>query len=407
MNRPLALGLLALPAGLLLLGSSPAPTPPVAPRKDHAQVWHGRTFVDPYYWLREKGSPDVVKYLEAENAYTEATTADLKPFSEALYAEMLGRIKQTDLSVPTRDGRLLLLPPHGRGPAVPDPLSQAGGTGRSPQPVGSGRSAPRPERDGEGPRVPLRGQVRSERRWRAAPVLDRRHRVPSVQAVRQGPEDRRRAGTAGRARDERNVGGRQPDPVLRDRAPGDEALGHPVAPGARRPAAEGARGDGRALRDRGREDQGQEVRRARQPLDRHLGPSAAARRRPRAASFGSCCPERRATSTTSSTATAPSSSARTRTPGTSVWSRRRSTTHRPRAGSRSSSSGPTSSRRLRGLQGLRRGPGEAGRAQPPARPRLSPTAPGRRCRSPSPSTAPSPRGRRSSTRKPSATATRA
>ena len=61
--------------------------------------------MDPYYWLREKGSPDVVAYLEAENAYTEATTADLQPFSKALYEEMLGRIKQTDLSVPVREGR--------------------------------------------------------------------------------------------------------------------------------------------------------------------------------------------------------------------------------------------------------------------------------------------------------------
>lgn len=87
------------------MGSSPAPTPPVAPRRDHAQVWHGRTFVDPYYWLREKGTPDVVEYLEAENAYTEATTGDLVPFSKALYDEMLARIKQTDLSVPTRIGR--------------------------------------------------------------------------------------------------------------------------------------------------------------------------------------------------------------------------------------------------------------------------------------------------------------
>jgi oligopeptidase B len=87
------------------MGSSPTPTPPVAPRQDHAQLWHGRTFADPYYWLRQKGSPEVVKYLEAENAYTEATTADLGPFREALYAEMLGRIKQTDLGVPTRIGR--------------------------------------------------------------------------------------------------------------------------------------------------------------------------------------------------------------------------------------------------------------------------------------------------------------
>jgi oligopeptidase B len=105
MSRPLATTLFPFAAGLLLLGSSPEPAPPVAPRRDHAQVWHGRTFVDPYYWLREKGSPDVVEYLEAENAYTEATTADLGPFREALYEEMLGRIKQTDLSVPTREGR--------------------------------------------------------------------------------------------------------------------------------------------------------------------------------------------------------------------------------------------------------------------------------------------------------------
>ncbi|HUL77242.1 MAG TPA: oligopeptidase B, partial [Vicinamibacteria bacterium] len=105
MTRSVAPALLALSGGFLLMGTSPAPTPPVAPRHDHAQVWHGRTFVDPYFWLREKGSPEVVGYLEAENAYTEATTADLGPFRDALYAEMLGRIKQTDLSVPTRIGR--------------------------------------------------------------------------------------------------------------------------------------------------------------------------------------------------------------------------------------------------------------------------------------------------------------
>ena len=86
------------------MGSSAAPTPPKAPRKDHVQTWHGRAFTDPYYWLREKGSPEVESYLRAENAYTEATTADLAPFVEALYAEMLGRIKQTDLGVPTRRG---------------------------------------------------------------------------------------------------------------------------------------------------------------------------------------------------------------------------------------------------------------------------------------------------------------
>ena len=130
MRRLLVSSLTVLSGGLLLVGASPAPTPPVAPRQDHVQVWHGRTFTDPYYWLREKGTPEVVKYLEDENAYTEATTGDLAPFRDALYKEMLGRIKQTDLGVPTRDGPVLLLPPHGRGPPVPDPLPQAGRLGR-------------------------------------------------------------------------------------------------------------------------------------------------------------------------------------------------------------------------------------------------------------------------------------
>ncbi|HXK11949.1 MAG TPA: S9 family peptidase [Vicinamibacteria bacterium] len=105
MTRSLAPVFFALSGGFLLMGTSLAPAPPVAPRHDHAQVWHGRTFLDPYFWLREKGSPEVVQYLEAENAYTEATSADLEPFREALYKEMLGRIKQTDLGVPTRIGR--------------------------------------------------------------------------------------------------------------------------------------------------------------------------------------------------------------------------------------------------------------------------------------------------------------
>ncbi len=80
------------------------PRPPVAARKPHTEVRHGETVTDDYFWLREKSNPEVAKYLEAENSFTEAQTLDLKLFSEALYKEMLGRIKQTDLSVPTRRG---------------------------------------------------------------------------------------------------------------------------------------------------------------------------------------------------------------------------------------------------------------------------------------------------------------
>jgi oligopeptidase B len=81
--------------------------PPVAPRVEHREVRHGATVVDDYFWLREKSNPKVVEYLEAENAYTASVTKDLQPFSDALYKEMLGRIKQTDLTVPTRRGEYL------------------------------------------------------------------------------------------------------------------------------------------------------------------------------------------------------------------------------------------------------------------------------------------------------------
>jgi len=87
-----------------LLAVQIAATPPVAKRVEHREVRHGETVIDNYFWLREKSNPDVIHYLEAENTYTEALTKDLKPFQEALYAEMLGHIKQTDLTVPERRG---------------------------------------------------------------------------------------------------------------------------------------------------------------------------------------------------------------------------------------------------------------------------------------------------------------
>lgn len=82
--------------------SAQTPAPPVAPTHEHREIRHGAAVVDNYFWLREKTNPEVARYLEAENAYTAAVTKNLKPFEDALYAEMLGRIKQTDLTVPVR-----------------------------------------------------------------------------------------------------------------------------------------------------------------------------------------------------------------------------------------------------------------------------------------------------------------
>ena len=78
--------------------------PPVAKKVPHETKIHGYTLKDDYFWLREKTNPEVIKYLEAENAYTEDVMKPLKDFQESLYKEILGHIKQTDLSVPSRIG---------------------------------------------------------------------------------------------------------------------------------------------------------------------------------------------------------------------------------------------------------------------------------------------------------------
>jgi oligopeptidase B len=77
-----------------------APKPPVASKVNHVATTHGESRVDPYHWMRDKGNPEVVAHLEAENAYTAAVMKPTETLQATLYAEMLGRIKQTDLSVP-------------------------------------------------------------------------------------------------------------------------------------------------------------------------------------------------------------------------------------------------------------------------------------------------------------------
>ena len=68
--------------------------------------------MDDYFWLRDRGNPDVMAYLEAENAWTPASCGTPRGLQEQLYQEMGGRIQETDLSVPERDGRLPLLQSH-------------------------------------------------------------------------------------------------------------------------------------------------------------------------------------------------------------------------------------------------------------------------------------------------------
>src|SRR5215471_19288385 len=78
------------------------PHPPVAARRPVERRLHQDLRIDDYAWLREKESPEVIRHLEAENAYTDAVLKPTSAFQEALYQEMLSRIQQTDLTVPYR-----------------------------------------------------------------------------------------------------------------------------------------------------------------------------------------------------------------------------------------------------------------------------------------------------------------
>ena len=76
--------------------------PPVARRDPMTRVIHGRELVDPYHWLRDRDAPEVRAYLEAENAYTARAMRHTEDLQEELFRQMVGRLKQTDASVPVR-----------------------------------------------------------------------------------------------------------------------------------------------------------------------------------------------------------------------------------------------------------------------------------------------------------------
>ena len=79
-----------------------SPTAPIATSQPKTLEIHGDTRTDPYHWLRDRDDPKVIDYLKAENTYTEAVMAHTEALQQQLYDEMLGRIQETDLSVPYR-----------------------------------------------------------------------------------------------------------------------------------------------------------------------------------------------------------------------------------------------------------------------------------------------------------------
>jgi len=76
------------------------PQPPLAKKLPKEMTLHGHTRADEFYWLNQRENPEVLAYLQAENAYTDAVMKPAAPLQEALYREMVGRMQQTEMSVP-------------------------------------------------------------------------------------------------------------------------------------------------------------------------------------------------------------------------------------------------------------------------------------------------------------------
>ncbi|HMF08975.1 MAG TPA: oligopeptidase B, partial [Thermoanaerobaculia bacterium] len=118
------IGWAALAGTAALAASSPADRaeparPPAARKIVKVDELYGDKREDDYYWLREKNNPEVVSYLKGENAYTDAVMKPTETLQDALYKEMLGRIQETDLSVPYRMGRFLYYSRTEQGKAYP------------------------------------------------------------------------------------------------------------------------------------------------------------------------------------------------------------------------------------------------------------------------------------------------
>ena len=95
------------------------PSPPVALVIPKVDTLHGEVRTDNYFWLRHKSDPRVISYLEQENAYTAAKMKHTEPLQQRLYAEMLGRVKETDVSVPYRENGYLYWNATEKGKSYP------------------------------------------------------------------------------------------------------------------------------------------------------------------------------------------------------------------------------------------------------------------------------------------------
>ena len=312
-------GLLAFLACLAPLFAQSPSGPPVAKQIEHISVWHGEKVNDPYFWLREKSNPEVIKYLEAENAYTEATTKGPAAIRRAALPRD-ARPHQADRpDVPVRRGDYFYYSRTEEGKQYPIRCRKKAAAGRRLRRRRRRRSPARRERAGQGPQVPPVGSFEvSDDAHLLAYTADttgfRQYRL-YVKDLRTGailPDSAERVTSVEWCADNRTLFYTTEDPVTkRSNMVWRHALGDETEPVYEEKdelftSASGRSKDQKMLFLRSTSTDTYEVRYlpSDQP-ERHVSGRASA--------------GERATSTTSSTATGSSTSAPTTTPRTSAW----------------------------------------------------------------------------------------
>ena len=85
---------------------SPTQDQPMAAKRPHTMTLHGHERVDEYYWLRDdtREDPEVLAYLEEENAHFDKVMEPTVELQKTLFEEMTGRLDPDESSVPYEQG---------------------------------------------------------------------------------------------------------------------------------------------------------------------------------------------------------------------------------------------------------------------------------------------------------------
>ena len=204
---------------------------PVAKKRPTVRELHGDKFVDDYFWLREKGNPEVTAYLEAENAYTDVGDGAATRRCRTRSTRRCSAASRRPTSrCRCATARYFYYTRTEQGQQYPIYCRKKGSLD-APEEVYLDVNAL-----AKGEKFMAIGALSVSDDGNLLAYTHRHHRLPRIQALRARPAHRRAARAAGREGDVGRLGRGQQDAVLHDHRRGQAAV-PPLSPRASAPAA--------------------------------------------------------------------------------------------------------------------------------------------------------------------------